>query len=243
VLITCDRDVRKIIPLLDALATLQKPFQYLALDLSRAVLEENIQPLKHRYPDDRICGLWGTFDDALAWLKSIPSPKCYISMGSMFGNDHFDAAVSRLKAWRNLMNSSDLMLLGLDSCQDRDTVWKSYHDKEGLFQVFIRNGFRHSNSILGHEWYRDEDWDLSGEIQDAPRMHQFVFVANKAVRCRPLGIDFRPGEKVVCYEGFKYEPRTMQKQFSVAGLTQLDQWCSPSGLIFQYLLQATKCDA
>jgi uncharacterized SAM-dependent methyltransferase len=187
--------------------------------------------LKSRYRFVRCRGLWGTFDNALEWVQQIPGPKCYISLGSMFGNDHFDAAVARLRAWRNIMSAGDRMLLGLDATQDKEVIWNSYHDSEGIFHQFIRNGFRHSNKVLGHEWYRDEDWTVSGECLENPLMHQFTSTAERDFECKPLGISFHKGEKVVCYEGFKYDPCWMQSQFAASGLSKVNQWRSPSGRI------------
>jgi uncharacterized SAM-dependent methyltransferase len=187
--------------------------------------------LKSRYRFVRCRGLWGTFDNALEWVQHIPGPKCYISLGSMFGNDHFDAAVARLRAWRNIMSVDDRMLLGLDATQDKEVIWNSYHDSEGVFHQFIRNGFCHSNKVLGHEWYRDEDWTVSGECLENPLMHQFTLTAERDLECKPLGISFRKGEKVVCYEGFKYDPSWMQSQFAASGLSKVKQWRSPSGRI------------
>ncbi|KAF2663149.1 hypothetical protein BT63DRAFT_128327 [Microthyrium microscopicum] len=228
-------DVRKVQPLLDTLDAMQVPVQYFALDLSKAVLVDCMRKLRPRYRHVQCFGLWGTFDDCLKWAKNVHSPKCYMSLGSMFGNDHFKEAVGRLKAWTDIMRPQDLMLLGLDGTQDRDAIWRSYHDEQGLFHNFIRNGMVHSNAVLGHEWFKPQDWDISGEFQDFPLMHRFVIQARRDVRCEPLGLSFRRGYKIVCYEGFKYEPAMMQKQFAAAGLKNLKQWKSPSGRIYQYL--------
>jgi uncharacterized SAM-dependent methyltransferase len=229
--ISTSSDIRKIEPLLDLFEKSKISIQYFALDLSIAVLTESMKKLKSQYQYVQCFGLWGTFNDALEWVQRIPGSKCYISMGSMFGNDHFDAAVTRLKSWADIMTADDRMLLGLDATQDKDTIWKSYHDAGDFFHQFIRNGFKHSNAILEHNWYHDEDWLVSGEFVDNPLMHQFVLKAVREVKCEALGINFPKGEKLVCYEGFKYEPFIMHKQFAASGLKKLDQWRSPSGRI------------
>jgi uncharacterized SAM-dependent methyltransferase len=205
--------------------------QYFALDLSREVLVDSISKLRPLYPNIRCYGLWGTFDDCLEWAKREDSPKCYISLGSMFGNDHFDVAVAQLKSWADIMRPQDRMLLGLDGTKDRNTIWKSYHDAKGFFHAFIRNGLTHSNAILGYNWYRPQDWEVTGEFQDKPLMHHFVIKAVRDVHCEAIGLSFRRGEQIVCYEGFKYQPLAMQKQFAAAGLHQTKQWQSPSGRI------------
>jgi uncharacterized SAM-dependent methyltransferase len=193
-----------------------------------------MQKMRGKYEYVQCYGLWGSFDNALAWIKShLPtSRKCFVSLGSMFGNDYFDPAVKRLKVWRDAMSSQDMMLLGLDACHDKHTVLRSYNDKAGYFRRFIRNGFNRSNEILGFRWYRDEDWHIASELGYQPAfMHQFVLTSTRPVKCEHLGIDFPKGERIVCYEGFKYGPGKVVEQLSAAGLVKLDQWCSPTGRI------------
>jgi uncharacterized SAM-dependent methyltransferase len=226
--------VRKVEPLLDAFEKMERPIQYFALDLSLPVLRECMERLQARYRIVHCHGLWGTFDDALKWAKDVHGPKCWMSLGSMFGNDHFDSAVMKLKGWAAAMNAEDRMLLGLDACQDRKVVWKSYHDKQGLFHGFILNGFLKSNEVLGHEWFRESEWQLAGEFQSHPLMHHFNMTALTDVKCEALGISFPKNQRIVCYEGFKYTPGMVLKQLAAAGMTGLEQWKSPSGRICEW---------
>jgi len=209
--------------------------QYFALDLSLPILKECMEQLLPCYRVVQCHGLWGTFNDGLEWARKIETPKCWMSLGSMFGNDHFPKAVQRLSMWAHAMLPQDRMLLGLDATQDRDIIWRSYHDDQGLFHSFIRNGFMKSNQVLGHVWFRPEEWQLTGEYQSFPLMHRFTMTALRDVRCDPLCLRFRKDEKIVCYEGFKYDPIMVQKQFVAAGLSRTQIWKSPSGRIYQYL--------
>lgn len=94
-------------------------------------------------------GLWGTFDDAYSWAeKIIDRPRWFCSLGSQFGNDHMDGAVALLSKWAKMTRPEDRMLTGQDGRLDKKEVWRSYHDSFGLFEEFIRNGYRHSNRIL-----------------------------------------------------------------------------------------------
>jgi uncharacterized SAM-dependent methyltransferase len=219
------------VPLLDSFEDRKLRISYYALDLSSELLKKSVAKLSSRYSFVQCFGLWGTFNHGLEWVQRIKGPKCYISLGSMFGNDHFDAAVKRLKAWSDIMAPTDRMLLGLDATHDKETIWNSYHDENGYFHRFIINGFNHSNEVLGQKWFRPEDWELSGEIMDNPVMHQFVMTAQREVRCGPLDILFPQHTRIVCYEGFKYEPMRMRKQFAASSLQQTQQWMSPSGRI------------
>lgn len=152
----------------------------------------------------------------------------------MLGNDYFAAAVARLK-WlceTGLRSESDLILLTMDGTKDGEKVCESYDDAEGLFTAFIRQGFEDSNHLLGADadsWYRHEDWRLLRTLTTTPAMqHRFVLQAKHTVQCPPvLDVTFHQGDEIHCYEGFKYGPEEMGRQFEAAGLRVYACWKGP----------------
>lgn len=210
---------------MNAIEAAQIPVKYFALDLSKPALERSTRELAERRRFVQSFGLWGTFDDAWKWAdkeRQQDSPIWYISLGSFFGNDHFDAAVERLKAWRMLMRPKDHMLLGLDGQENATTVWASYHDQSDTFGEFMRNGLRHSNTVLGHRWFKEGDWEIQGMLEEGPPVtHKFVFQAIRDVVCEQLCLKFAKGDKIDCFEVFKYGPNDMSKQFAATGLKEL----------------------
>ncbi|KAF7505151.1 hypothetical protein GJ744_001217 [Endocarpon pusillum] len=78
------------------------------------------------------------------------------------------------------------MLLGMDSCKDKDIPWRSHDDGQGLFESFIRNGLEHFNKVMGHEWYHAEDSTVARLWNDNPFMHQFAITASTHVVCELL---------------------------------------------------------
>ncbi|OQV03214.1 putative methyltransferase domain-containing protein [Cladophialophora immunda] len=233
-------DIRKVKPLLDCLEHRKMDVWYFALDLSREELERGMHLLTPHYQHVKCYGLWGTFDDGLAWLNSQPldNPRFFMSLGAIFGNDHFNEAVARLSTWKNhaLRGKTDVMLLTMDATTDTEAIWQCYHDPDGLFEQFIRNGYRHSNRILNHDWYRDEDWEFLGVMQEEPLMHRFVIRAIRDVACPPLNLELPAGTEIDCYEGFKYSPDFMRRQFAESGFHEVACWKAPRAQIYQYLL-------
>lgn len=230
-LLNSSSDVRKVKPLLDCLEHREDEVWYFALDLAREELERGIGRLTPRYQYIKCFGLWGTFDDGLAWLnsQSFENPRFFMSLGSIFGNDHLNDAVKRLSTWRTqgLQGIGDSMLLTMDATDDPTTIWNSYHDTGGLFERFIRNGYKHSNRVLGHEWYYDEDWDFYGVRQEDPVMHRFVIRANKNIACPQLKLELPIGSEIDCYEAFKYSPDLMRRQFAESGFDEIACWKAP----------------
>ncbi|OAL53589.1 hypothetical protein IQ07DRAFT_640639 [Pyrenochaeta sp. DS3sAY3a] len=216
-------DIRKLMPLLSELGRLQKPqTQLCALPCITAT------------------GLWGTFDDGVNWAAQHcgAAPRLFLSLGSMFGNDHFDDAVARLRWLRDtgLRTPHDMLLLTLDGTQDAAKICASYDDASGLFTQLIRSGFADSNRVLGRPWYRAEDWALVRRLSRNPTMHRFVLRAKRDVECPVGGVVMWKGEEIDCYEGFKYGPEEMARQFEAAGLREYARWKGPDDDIYQYLL-------
>lgn len=145
------RDLRKIVPLLDQLEKMHMCVKYFALDLSKSTLVDGMAWLARKYKYVRCFGLWGTFEDGLRWSELVPGPRFFFSLGSIFGNDFFESAVERLMPWARAMRPSDRMLLSMDATTDTRVIWDSYHDSQGLFEKFMRNGLMNSNPRAGSQ--------------------------------------------------------------------------------------------
>jgi len=227
------RDIRKVMPLLEELNRLSRPVLYCPLDLSRQSIEQAlVQTSLSDLPHVGITGLWGAFEDAVEWANSAcgEKPRMFLSLGSMFGNDHFEEAVARLKWLRSagLQRPCDTILLTMDGTKDAAKVCSSYNDVQGLFTSFILQGFEHSNQALGAKWYESGDWTLVRKLTRNPTMHRFVLQANRTFKCPGTEVTIRRGEGIDCYEGFKYGPDEMAKQFQAAGLKELVRWKCPN---------------
>jgi uncharacterized SAM-dependent methyltransferase len=119
------------------------------------------------------------------------------------------------------------MLLGLDSECNEDEIWASYHDSQGAWEDFIRNGRRTSNNIMEHRWFLDEDWEIVGTLKSNPTVHNFSICALKDVEVPELGLDFSSADSIEFFESWKYTPDEMRMQFKAAGFHELKCWKSP----------------
>ncbi|KAB8336716.1 hypothetical protein FH972_021025 [Carpinus fangiana] len=223
------------------LEKLKVPVLYLALDLSHPVLEECMAQLSTQsFEHVRFAGLWGLFDDILAWATrdlalnanvSPPAPpRLFMSLGSVLGNDYLHRSIPHLARWKAGMRPGvDRMLLAVDATDSPSTLWASYHDPAGLFKRFITNGMVHLNRVLGCEWYKPEDWSVDGMIIDDPIvMHCFVFRALRDIHGEPTGVVLPKGTEINCYEAMKYGPPVMEEQFEAVGMTELGRWKAPN---------------
>ncbi|KAK6331488.1 hypothetical protein TWF730_004570 [Orbilia blumenaviensis] len=232
--------LRKVMPLLDELEAREMTVYYFALDLCKEWLDDDLKKLTSRYTHLRCFGLWGSFTDGLEWIKQFTGPKVFLSLGSTLCNNIIPVASKGLKLWADAMAPGDVMLLGYDSNLNEEKVRKSYEAPDGEFDGFIRHGMEHSNMLLQREWYKPEDWELFREaefqVEPPALVHRFVFRAQNDVKDEVLGIDFKKGERIICYESFKYPAEVLKQQFDLAGLHQKATWRSPASDIREFLL-------
>jgi uncharacterized SAM-dependent methyltransferase len=160
----------------------------------------------------------------MAWFPQLQQPVCILSLGSMFGNDAIDLAIQRLRPWAQSMRTQDHMLLGMDACQNEEDLWDSYHDEAGCWHEFIFHGLEYSNEVLGHKWFRRDDWKISGVVRRNPTMHTFTIQALANVECPELEFTIFSGEVVEFFEAWKYGPDMMRQQFKTAGFSEIGMW-------------------
>lgn len=213
-------NLRKVSILLDAFEEAKKPIEYFALDLSHPELERTlaaISPGTYRYV--KCSGLYGTYDDGLSWLestKSSASATCVMSLGSSVGNFSRKDAAAFLRDFAVVLGSEDYMMIAVDACQDVDRVHAAYNDKKGVTERFYRNGLTHTNSLLGYEAFKQEDWEVVGSYNASENHHQARFVARNDVQIGQISIP--RGTNVELERAFKYNNREKAMLWHEAGL-------------------------
>ena len=85
--------------------------------------------------------------------------KAILSLGSSVGNFSRDDAADFIRQFSSQLGPEDCMIVGLDGCQDSQTVYEAYNDREGVTHAFSLNGLRHANRLLGFEAFRLKNLD------------------------------------------------------------------------------------
>jgi len=138
-------------------------------------------------------------------------------MGTSIGNFNRQEAAAFLKEYAQILQPNDLMLIGLDACQNEKKVFHAYNDKDGITHEFIRNGLLHANKLLGKEVFGKDDWDVVGEYNRTLQCHQAFYRATRDVLVE--GIKIRAGEKIRVEESYKYSAAQSRELWQMAGLT------------------------
>lgn len=198
----------------------KKDIDYYALDLSQPELERSLSAVDGAYEHVRCQGLFGTYDDGLAWMKktaNLARPKCILWMGSSIGNLGRTDAGDFLKRFSEVLRGQDSMLIGIDACQESEKVYHAYNDKRGKTHEFVLNGLMHANKIMEKKVFRKEDWKVIGEYDEAAGRHQAFISPVRDVMVE--GTLIKAGEKIRVEESYKYSLSQSNELWQHAGLT------------------------
>ncbi|KAL8779261.1 MAG: hypothetical protein Q9213_007033 [Squamulea squamosa] len=214
-------NLRKVRILLEALELAEKRVNYYALDLSEPELRRTLSAVPRHYQHVRCHGLWGTYEDALEWLEQTDKqrrPKWILTLGSSIGNFGRKEAATFLQGFANTLGSSDCLLVGLDSCQDKHKVYSAYNDRHGKTHEFIMNGLVHANRLLAKDVFKLMDWKVIGEYNESAGCHQAFYAPTKDLVID--GIYIEAGEKIRVEESHKYSSGQSKQLWQTVGLVE-----------------------
>jgi len=205
---------------LQALEKAGKTVDYYALDLSLPELQRTLSAVPNgTFRHVQCHGLLGTYEDGLAWLQTPENrqkQKCIMWLGSSIGNFTRPEAAAFLKSFAKVLGEQDTMLIGVDACQDKDKVHHAYNDKEGITHKFVRNGLDQANLLLGKDVFKQDDWDIVGEYDEAAGRHQAFYCALKDLDVEEIHIT--AGERIRVEESYKYSSLQSSQLWQAAGL-------------------------
>ena len=137
---------RKTRLLLEAYQQLNHPLHYAPIDVSAGILQATAPMLLRQYPTLNLCGLVGTYEQALSNLPPVQlDRRMLIFLGSTLGNlnpqecDRFFTQIQRS------LQPGDFFLLGVDLQKPIEIVEAAYNDAQGVTAEFNLNILRHLN--------------------------------------------------------------------------------------------------
>lgn len=192
--------------MLEALERAKKEIDYFALDLSYSELQRTfaeVETSKFKYV--RFNGFHGTYDDGLAWLSQ-PEHKdrvnCVLSLGSSIGNFNRSGAAQFLHSFSRALRPADLVIIGLDGTTEKNRIFAAYNDSQGVTEQFYRNGLEHANGVLGYKAFKQDEWEVLGEVVEEENKHLASYVALKDVEIDSVVI--KQGERLPFEHAYKY---------------------------------------
>jgi len=129
--------------------------RYIPVDFSKSAIEKSANILVDNFSGLEIRGLVADFTRQ---LKHIPSgaKRLFCFFGSTLGNFTQDRATKFLARLSEVMNSGDILLLGVDMVKNKDILEKAYNDSRQVTAEFNRNILNVVNKLVDTNFNTDD---------------------------------------------------------------------------------------
>lgn len=214
--------------LIDAFLRRHGALRYVAVDISRAVLEEATQALLREYPALEIEAVAGDYQDGLHRVdQGVDRPRLILWLGSSIGNLHRPEAAAFLRHVRATMRPKDRLLVGIDLRKDPAVLQRAYDDAQGVTARFNLNILARINRELEGQFdlgtfrHRARYDDAAGRIE-----MYLVSTQSHDVRIGRLGltVPFAAGETIHTENAYKYSQAEIDLLAAEAELRLEAQW-------------------
>lgn len=132
-----------------------------------------------------------------------------------------------LAGFGEVLQTGDMMLIGIDSCKDPERVYHAYNDREGITHEFIINGLKQANELMGEQAFDMEDWEAIGEYDKKAGRHQAFVSPRKDVVVD--GVQIPKGERIRIEESYKYSRDEAKELWDGAKLAENGIWANSKG--------------
>ena len=212
--------------LLDAFHSAGSLAEFIALDVSEQTLRTAVAELSDRYPDVRVRGIVGDFNQHLG---SIPRTgrRVIAFLGGTIGNYTNPARRAFLASVSDALDAGEHLLLGVDLVKPRERLIAAYHDEQGLTEAFIRNSLDVVNRELGAGFVQDRFeyvclWD---HVEERVDMRLRSLLAQRVIiPGADLDIDLSAGEDIGVEISAKFRADRLGDELAAAGLRVVELW-------------------
>lgn len=209
----------------------QNELTYYAIDISEDGLRNGAVQLLREYPQLRVLGLVGEFDDGLNYLaRHASGPRLVAFLGSTVGNFTEEVIARFFTMLRRQLRPTDRFLLGVDLLKDPAVLEAAYDDSQGVTAKFNLNILTRLNRELSATFDLEAFRHRAVFNRDRSRIEMhLVSLRNQRVRIGDLGLDieFREGETIHTENCHKYSRKRMESLLADHGFRVLSCFTDP----------------
>jgi L-histidine Nalpha-methyltransferase len=223
--------------LLDAL---EQPAAYIAVDISKAALDEATRSLANERPELHVTPVLADYTRPFALPRDEGRGATLgFFPGSTIGNFAPAQAIAFLTQLRRQLGRGALLLIGVDRKKNRAVLERAYDDALGVTAAFNLNLLARINRELAGNFdlTRFRHKALWNEAQGRIEMH-LVSVAAQTVEVAGRRFDFQKGETIHTENSYKYSVDQFQRMAASAGWKARAAWTDAEDLFSLHLLQA-----
>lgn len=234
---------RKTRLLLEAYSQLNHQLHYCPIDVSAGILKTTALALLHQYPNLKLCGLAGTYEQALAQLPPAElGNRMLIFLGSTLGNLNEDECNKFLTQIQQSLQPGEFFLLGIDLQKPVEIIEAAYNDAQGVTAEFNLNLLRHLNHRFQGNFNLDQfaHFAFYNSAKHQIEMHLRSLKA-QTVSLNTLNYEltFWAGETIHTEISRKFHLPTLINNLETHALQPLHIWTDPKGWFGLLLCQRT----
>lgn len=202
------------------------PLRYVPFDVDPHTLLDTCGRLSSRFPDLELHGVAGDFARNLGQIPEAGGRRLVAFLGGTIGNLEPAERAGFLDAVSELMEPSDLILIGTDLAGDAERIEPAYDDSAGVTAEFNLNLLRRINDELG------ADFDLAAFSHVARYLPEKGWVEmrlrserRQSVRIPTLDmtVDFDAGEEMRTEISCKFTRAGVNDMYEASGFA-LREW-------------------
>ena len=246
---------RKTRLILDAYSKLDDELQYCPIDVSAGILKTTALDLLRQYPTLRLCGLAGTYEQALAELpRTSLKNRMLIFLGSTLGNLSDAECRDFLALIQQALQPGEFFLLGVDLQKPASIIKAAYNDAQKVTAAFNLNILTHLNHAFEgnfdlnqfEHWafYRTDTSDASGRSESPQaqiEMHLRSLISQTVfLKALDLEVSFRAGETIRTEISRKFYLPALTQMLESYSLAPLQTW-TDSNPWFALMLCQRQC--
>jgi L-histidine Nalpha-methyltransferase len=219
---------RKTRLLLEAYDQLNHQLHYCPIDISAGILKTTALSLLQQYPRLRLCGLAGSYEQA---LSELPAPelekRMLIFLGGTLGNlpeSKFQLILTQIQ---KALQPGDFFLLGVDLQKPINIIEAAYNNSQGVSTAFNINILRHLNQRFQGNFVLE---NFEHEIFYNPQVHQVeMYLRSLETQTAVLQtlnyqVTLQAGETIQTGISRKFQILTLVKILEAYALQPLNIW-------------------
>ncbi len=232
----------KIRTLLDSL---DRPAEYVAIDISNDHLRHAALAIAGAYPSVRVGAVCADFGTGFTLPNAVGHDGARLGFlpGSTIGNQTPDGARAFLARTRAMLSPGGALLIGVDLRKDPNILDRAYNDAAGHTAAFNTNLLirmqRELNAQLDPDGF--EHHAFFNDAESRVEMHLRAR-RDQVIRLGEQDFPFRVGETIHTENSYKYTVEGFRTLASEAGFTPRQSWTDPDGLFSLHYLQADARD-
>ena len=204
---------------------LDKPTEYMPIDISKEFLFKNAKDSAKDFPDLKIKAICADFSQIDILQKIIGKKKSKIGFfpGSTVGNYSPEDAKKLLINFSKILGNEGFLVIGVDLKKDIEVLERAYNDSEGLTAQFNKNILNGVNKICGTIFDSTlfSHKAFFNEKKSRIEMH-LVSKKKQVVEILNTKIYFREGETIHTENSYKYTVSRFQNLAELSNFEIID---------------------